>query len=84
MNPNTKWLMGWCDRMVAKFGHPKDDFDWCRKLAYYVGEAGNYDPSDNAIEVAKTWEFIDWNAQPEDALDKDKRSSRYISKRRLK
>lgn len=55
-HPNTKWLIDWCDRMIAKFGHPKDDFDWCRKLAYHMGEEGNDHPSEEAIKVAKRWE----------------------------
>jgi len=56
MYPNTKWLMDWNDRMVKKFGQPKTGFDWCRKLAYSVGEAGNDNPSDSAINIAETWE----------------------------
>lgn len=56
MNPNTIWLMSWYDRMVAKYGHPRDGVDWCRKLAYYMGEEGNANPSDDAIIVAQSWE----------------------------
>ena len=48
--------MDWNDRMVKKFGQPKTGFDWCRKLAYSVGEAGNDNPSDSAINIAETWE----------------------------
>ena len=53
---NTEWLMAWADRMVAKFGHPTEGVDWCRKLAYYMREEGNDSPSDEAIKVAKRWE----------------------------
>ena len=56
LHPNTIWLMSWCDRMIAKYGHPKDCEDWCRKLAYYMGEAGNDHPSDQAIQIAHDWE----------------------------
>lgn len=56
MNPNTKWLMNWNDRMIVKFGQPKAGIDWCRKLAYSVGEAGNDNPSNYATNVAETWE----------------------------
>ena len=56
MHENTKWLMDWADRMNEKFGHPEDDFDWCRKLAYFVSEEGNDNPSNYAISVAKIWE----------------------------
>ena len=53
---NTTWLMAWCDRMIAKYGHPNEGVDWCRKLAYHMGEAGNDSPSDDAIRVAQEWE----------------------------
>lgn len=53
---NTAWLIAWDVRMVAKFGHPTEGVDWCRKLAYYMGEAGNNSPSDKAIQEAKRWE----------------------------
>ena len=56
MHLNTIWLMAWADRMTAKHGNPDSDNDWCRKLAYHVGEAGNDHPSNNAIAVAKQWE----------------------------
>jgi len=56
MHENTQWLMDWADRMNEKFGPPEDDFDWCRKLAYFVDEAGNDHPSNYAISVAKIWE----------------------------
>ena len=62
MTSNTNWLMDWNDRMIKKYGHPKIGYDWCRKLAYSVGEAGNESPSDYAILVAKKWETtINWN-----------------------
>ena len=56
MHENTKWLMDWADRMNEKCGPPEDDFDWCRKLAYFVSEEGKDHPSYYAISVAKTWE----------------------------
>jgi hypothetical protein len=56
MRLNTQILMDWCDRMVAKYGQPKEGCDWCRKLAYAVGEAGNDSPSDYAILIAMEWE----------------------------
>ena len=56
MHSNTKWLIGWADRMNKKFGPPKTGYDWCRKLAYSVGEEGEDHPSDYAISVAKKWE----------------------------
>lgn len=56
MHPNTKRLMDWGDRMIKKFGHPKTGYDWCRKLAYSVGEEGNDYPSNYAITIAKKWE----------------------------
>ena len=52
----TEWLMAWCDRMIEKNGHPKNGIDWCRKLAYFMGETGNDNPSVEAIELAKRWE----------------------------
>ena len=55
MDPKSIWLMGWHDRMVEKHGHP-DKQDWCRKLAYYMGEEGNDAPSEAAIVVAQLWE----------------------------
>ena len=56
MTKNTEWLMSWGDRMYKKHGHPPNDFDWCRKLAYHMGEAGNDSPSDSAILEAMKWE----------------------------
>lgn len=56
MNRNTLWLISWADRMFKKWGHPETGYDWCRKLAYHVGEAGNDSPSDDAIKVAQKWE----------------------------
>lgn len=56
MNDNTRWLLGWADRMVKKFGQPKSGYDWCRKLAYSVEEEGSDSPSDYAIAVARKWE----------------------------
>ena len=62
LHSNTIWLIEWADRMNNKFGPPKTGYDWCRKLAYSVDEAGNENPSDYAIEVAKKWEStINWN-----------------------
>ena len=62
MHPNTKWIMDWADRMYAKFGLPKTGMDWCRKLAYSVGEGGEDHPSNYAISVAKKWETaIKWH-----------------------
>ena len=56
-NPEITWLMNWADRMVKKYGQPKEGYDWCRKLAYFMGEAGNYAPSQKALEVARFWEL---------------------------
>ena len=56
MKLNTVWIMSWGDRMIKKHGHPKTGVDWCRKLAYFMDEAGNDSPSDNAITIAKVWE----------------------------
>jgi len=56
MNRNTEWLMGWHDRMFEKYGHPKGGIDWCRKLANFMDELGNDDPSDAAIKEAMKWE----------------------------
>lgn len=56
MNPNSLWLMEWHDRMVAKYGHPIGGIDWCLKLANFMGEAGNNNPSDAAIREAEKWE----------------------------
>jgi hypothetical protein len=56
MHPNSEWLIKWCDRMITKYGHPTYDFDWCRKLAYHMGEAGNDNPSYEAMKVAEEWE----------------------------
>ena len=55
IDEKSQWLIDWCDRMVAKYGQPLDDMDWCRKLAYYMGEQGNDSPSIEAIEQAKVW-----------------------------
>jgi len=52
MHKNSKWLLDWAYRMHSK----TDGFDFCRKLAYFMGEAGNDHPSDAAIEEAKLWE----------------------------
>ena len=66
MEVNTKWLMNWNDRMLKKYGHPKTGYDWCRKLAYSIGEEGEYAPSNYAIEVAKKWETtINWDISEE-------------------
>lgn len=56
MDRRSEWLMAWGDRMVEKYGHPKGGIDWCRKLANFMGEAGNDDPSDSAIREAQKWE----------------------------
>jgi hypothetical protein len=48
--------MAWGDRMLELHGHPKSG-DWCRALAYAVGEAGNDYPSDNALLKAQEWEI---------------------------
>ena len=56
MHENTKWVMDWADRMVKRFGQPYDDFDWCRRLAYAMGEEGFDIPSNMAINIAKDWE----------------------------
>lgn len=56
ISKNSAWLMEWCDRMLNKFGHPSSGVDWCRKLAYATGEAGNDSPSDEAISMAMRWE----------------------------
>lgn len=53
---NAAWLMAWNDRMVAKYGQPKEGIDWCRKLAYAVGEEGNDNPSNHALSIAEEWE----------------------------
>ncbi len=44
--------------MTNKFGQPKNDYDWCRKLAYFTGEEGNDHPSDYALAIARNWERI--------------------------
>lgn len=56
LHANTIWLMDWADRMFKKYGHPIEGYDWCRKLAYHVGEAGNDHPSNEAIKIAEQWE----------------------------
>lgn len=56
LHPNTLWLMEWGDRMYKMYGHPDSGMDWCRKLAYFVGEEGNDYPSVGAIAVAERWE----------------------------
>ena len=55
---NTIWIMAWASRMTEIYGNPCNplDYDWCRKLAYYTGEAGNDYPSDDAIKIAADWE----------------------------
>jgi len=57
VSKNIQWLLAWDGRMVAKYGHPQTGMDWCRKLAYYMGEAGNDSPSNDAINTAKEWEL---------------------------
>lgn len=57
MHENTIWLIRWHDRMVEKYGKPDSNEDWCRKLAYTVGEEGNDHPSYHAVAVAKEWEM---------------------------
>ena len=56
MHRNSEWLMDWCDRMIAKYGQPKEGIDWCRKLAYAVGEEGEDHPSNHALSIAEEWE----------------------------
>ena len=56
LHPHTTWIMGWADRMYAKWGEPPSDVDWIRKLAYHMEEAGNDHPSRDAIQVARGWE----------------------------
>lgn len=56
LHQNSVWLMNWADRMIAKYGQPKTGLEWCRKLAYSVGEAGQDHPSDDAIRTAIEWE----------------------------
>jgi hypothetical protein len=56
LHPNTKWLIEWADRMNEKFGPPRVGLDWCRKLAYKIGEQGMDHPSNKAIRVAEYWE----------------------------
>ena len=58
MDFNSQWLMGWNDRMLAKYGQPKIGYDWCRKLAYAMNEDGNACPSADAIKKAKQWEDV--------------------------
>jgi len=55
LHSNTIWLINWNDKMIAKYGHPETGYDWCRKLAYYMGEEGNDIPSPDAIAIAKKW-----------------------------
>lgn len=62
LHPNTIWLMSWADRMVAKYGNPPGE-DWCRKLAYFMDEAGNDHPSDEALQVAHAWEINNQSIQ---------------------
>ena len=64
MHPNSEWLIKWCDRMVNKYGQPKTGYDWCSKLAHSIGEEGDDNPSDYAIEIAKKWETtINWREE---------------------
>ena len=49
--------MNWADRMQEIYGDCPDDFDWIRKLAYHMGEEGNDYPSDNALNIARQWEW---------------------------
>ena len=56
MHKNTRWLVEWANRMNIKFGIPKTGYDWCRKLAYAMDEAGNDHPSCESIEKAIQWE----------------------------
>lgn len=53
MHKNSRWLMAWDDRMIAKYGNKED---WCGKLARYMNEDGNEYPSNEAIFVATSWE----------------------------
>jgi len=55
IDKNSEWLMIWCEKMIGKYGHPHEGVDWCRKLAYHMGEEGNESPSDDAIAEAKRW-----------------------------
>lgn len=57
MHKNTKWLIAWADRMNDKFGPPETGMEWCRNLAYAMGEAGNENPSPEAISMATKWEL---------------------------
>jgi len=56
MKTNTEKLMAWADRMYKTYGSPATGIDWCRKIAYYMNEEGNDNPSDECIFVAEDWE----------------------------
>ena len=58
IDKKTTWLMQWADRMSTKYGQPQSGYDWCRKLAYAMGEQGQDSPSEDAIARAKIWEEI--------------------------
>jgi len=63
IHPNTRWLMDWNTRMFQKWGNPPSGYDWCRELAYHVGEQGNDYPSNDAIHVAEEWEDSGYTAK---------------------
>jgi|GEM_PF-6392486 len=54
MDPNTKWVVDWCDRMMETTGLCGAVL--CESLAEFVNESGEDIPSSQAIEVARDWE----------------------------
>ena len=63
MHSNTKFIINWVNRMMNKTGFCGVVFS--EVLAEYTEEAGNEDPSDEAVAIAKEWEkdmtsFIDY------------------------
>jgi hypothetical protein len=56
MEENTKKIMLWASRMQMVYGNAPGGYDWCRAIAYYVDEAGNDSPSNEAIKTALSLE----------------------------
>jgi len=54
LNPNTEYIIKWLNRMMNKT--PFCGAVFPEVLAEYLNEAGNEDPSDEAVRIAKRWE----------------------------
>ena len=69
IHPNTRFIMDWADRMIMKTDFCFDIF--LEALVCFMGEEGQENPSDAAVEKAKQWEedmteFLEYIASVKD------------------